>query len=152
MTERKPIRSEEELAEAFDQLFDEIPSPHSREEIDEYIREAGIDPDSFGAQIKEIASKALRESPLNWRNHAQEEIEQTRAHLEKCERITNRDRGDLLSLIDKVMEKIGKSYPRLAPVHYRNRSELSNDDLVSLLQELMFIAERSNIEIRIDKS
>jgi hypothetical protein len=152
MTEGKPIRSEEELAEAFDQLFDEIPSPQTREEFNAYIREAGIDPDGFGAQIREITSKALRESPLNWRNHAENEIEKARARLEKYEKFTNRGRGDLLSLIDKVMEKIENNYPSLAPVHYRNRSELSNDDLVSLLQELMFIAERSNIEIRIDES
>lgn len=61
MTERKPIRSDEELAEAFDQLFSDIPSPRSQAEIEEYIREEGIDPEEFGMRIKTNAKRALQE-------------------------------------------------------------------------------------------
>jgi len=148
MTERKPIRSEEELAEVFDQLFSEIPSPQSQAEIDEYIREAGIDPDEFGLQIKKLAYEALRTSPLNWRNQlTKAEIKEARAQLGKVKKITTQDRRKLLEIIDNVLEKINISNPNLAPVHYRNKSELSEEDLTSLLQELVFIAEQENIEI-----
>ena len=148
MTERKPIRSEEELAEAFDQLFSEIPPPQTEEEINEYIIEAGYDPDEFGEQIKNIASEALKNSPLNWRNQiAQSEIEEARSQLEKINELANKDRKDIFSIIEKVMAQIKEANPQLAPVHYRNRSELSEEDLVSLLQELLFIANQSNIDI-----
>jgi len=148
MTERKPIRSEEELAEAFDQLFSEIPSPRSQAEIDEYIREAGIDPEEFVLQIKERTTEALRTSPLNWRNQqTQAEIKEARAQLDKIGKIATQDRSRLLELIDNVLEKINISNPNLAPVHYRNKSELSEEDLTSLLQELVFIAEKEIIEL-----
>ena len=80
MSEQKPIRSEEELAGAFDQLFDEIPAPQTQDEIDDYIREAGIDPDEFGALIKEMAANARRRaSELSWQNIA---IEYEKLYLE----------------------------------------------------------------------
>lgn len=148
MTERKPIRSEEELAEAFDQLFSEIPSPRSRTEIDKYIIEAGIDPDEFGLQIKESAIEALQTSPLNWRNQqTQAEIKEARAQLDKIGKIAKQDRSRLLELIDNALEKLNISNPNLAPVHYRNKSDLSEEDLTSLLQELVFIAEKEKIEL-----
>jgi hypothetical protein len=151
MTKRKPIKTEEELVEAFDQLFDEIPSPQTREEIDEYIYEAGIDPEEFGAEVANIAADALKESPLNWRNRGQEEIARARANLEKIEKVEGRDRSNLLSIIDKFMEKIRSTNPKLAPIHYRSRDELSDEDLVSLVQELTFIAEQSNIDPEISE-
>jgi hypothetical protein len=147
MTERRPIRSEEELAGAFDQLFDEIPAPQTREEIYDYIREAGIDPDEFGAQIKEITSKALQISPLNWRNSGQEEIERARKALDKFNKFADHSREELLSTVDKVLGRIIAFNPKLAPIHHRNRAELSVEDLASLLEELMFIADQSNIDI-----
>lgn len=147
MTERKPIRSEEELAEAFDQLFDEIPSPQTQEEIDEYIREAGIDPDEFGARIKKLTIKALAESPINWRIRSKAEIEEARAQLDSIGAIANKERNNLLSIIDKALEQILVTNPQLISLHHRNRTELSDEDLLSLLQELMFIAERSNIHL-----
>lgn len=148
MTERKPIRSEEELAEAFDQLFSEIPSPRSQAEIDGYIREAGINPYEFGSQIKKLASEALRNSPLNWRNkQTQAEIIKARAQLNNIGKIAKQDRSKLLDLIDSVLEKINISNPNLTSVHYRNKSELSEEDLTSLLQELVFIAKKENIKI-----
>jgi hypothetical protein len=151
MAKRKPIETEEELAEAFDQLFNEIPSPQTREEIDEYIYEAGIDPEEFGAAVAKIAATALKESPLNWRNRAQEEIVRARANLEKFDKIKTGDRSNLLSTIDKFMEKIKSTNPKLAPVHYRNRDELSDEDLASLIKEIMFIAEQSNIDLEISE-
>lgn len=145
MTERRPIRSEEELAGAFDQLFDEIPAPQTREEIDDYIREAGINPDEFGARIKEIARSALEASPLNWKNRGQE-IKRERDTLDKFFQVAGQSREDLLSKIDKIMNKIAATNPRLVPIHYRNRTELSEDDLGSLLEELLFVAKQSNID------
>lgn len=147
MTAKKPIRSEEELVEVFYQLFDEIPSPQSSVEIEEYIREAGIDPDKFGSFVKEIALNALAESPLNWRNRDEVEVELARAQLVSIGQSADKDRESLLSTIDKVIEKIFATNPNLAPIHYRNRTELSVEDLVSLLQELKFLADKSNVEL-----
>ncbi|KAA3642042.1 MAG: hypothetical protein DWQ07_25955 [Chloroflexi bacterium] len=150
MTERKPIRSEEELAEAFDQLFSEIPSPQSQEEINDFIREAGINPDEFGVQIKELAVKALQTSPYNWRNkQAQAEIEEAGVQIDKIEKIGNADRLKLLDMIDNIVNKIKDSNPQFVPVHYRNKLELPEEDLASLLQELVFIAKQENIEINL---
>jgi len=147
MNKQKPIRSEEELVDAFDQLFDEIPFPRTPEEIDEYIREAGIIPNNFGEGIVEIITKALEESPLNWRNRALKEIDGARERLEEIDSFKRMDRSDILSMIDNLIEKIKIKNPALAPVHYRNRTDLSKEDLASLLREILFIAEQSNIEL-----
>jgi hypothetical protein len=150
MTERKPIRSEEELVRAFDQLFDEIPAPKTRDEIDDYIRDAGINPDEFGAHIREITGYALKVSPLNWRNRSQGEINRARATLNKIIQLAGQNREELLSKIDKVMDKIAAVNPSLSTIQYRNRAELSAEDLTSLLEELLFVAEQSNIDINSD--
>jgi len=148
MTGRKPITPEEELTEAFDKLFFEIPSPQTQEEIDEYIREAGIDLDGFGVNIREIASKALSESLLNWRAQATKtEIGMARKKLDDIRRIGNVDRNNLLSIIEKAITNIQAANPQFAPVHYRNHAESPDADLISLLQELIFIADQSNIKI-----
>lgn len=149
MNKKKPIQTEEELVEAFDQLFDETPPPQTPEEVNDYIREAGIDPDEFGAKTRMFSEKALHESPLNWRNRGQEEIEQARTALERIEWFAGKSRSELQSIIDTVMGHIAAINPSLNPVHYRNRHELTDEDLASLLQELMFIAGQYNIELDI---
>lgn len=148
MTEKEPIRSEVELAEAFDQLFNEIPSPQTQEEIDKYISDAGIDPDSFSLKIKKMVADAIEKSSLNWRNEAnQTKIEKARTQLESIRDISEFDHSKLVSIVENAFARIKMANPQFSSIHYRNHSELSDEDLKSLLQELIYIADNENINI-----
>jgi hypothetical protein len=150
MTEKDPIRSEAELAEAFDQLFNDIPSPQTQEEIEEYIRDAGFDPNYFSKKIKELVTEAIQKSPLNWRNDTNsEKLVKARTHLESIRNFSELDHSKLISIVEDVFTQIRNANPKFAPVHYRNHSELSDIDLQSLLQELIFIAENEDIHLNI---
>lgn len=140
MSKREPLKTDQELARALDELFDEIPPPETSEEIDATLREAGCDPDEVASRMQALAERALRESPLNWRNRRQE-MEQERAQLDTSSSATERSRFELLSAIRQIFTQ----YPQLA-THHRNLDQATDDDLASLLAELEYLVRQQDTE------
>jgi hypothetical protein len=129
--------TDRDVAEAFETLFDETLLPESREEAEEIILEAGIDPEKWDNEMNIMVQKLLRDSPLNWRNIAQEEIFNIVSDLENIPKRVNKTIQELWELIDKALEELYPSKQNI-PVAYRNLEEVTKEDLASLLQELEY--------------
>lgn len=52
--ERKPRMTDEELVQAFDELFAEVSPPERDEEVDAFLRECGYEPDEVVQRVVEL--------------------------------------------------------------------------------------------------
>ena len=142
MSKRKPLETEEELEEALDKLFDEIPPPETPEEVDETLREAGYDPEAIAAQMKAFAEQALANSPLNWRNRAPQEIEAGRSRLAEFLSNTPKNRDDLVQAIRQQLSQLGG---QAAYAHRNLELETASDeDLAGWLADLQYLASQQD--------
>lgn len=149
MKKRKPIETETQLLAALEQFFTNVSESEPIEAVDEELREYGYDSVALGSQIEALAQRALAESQLNWRNQARYEIDSARDKLDRFERAApdhQQDRSSLLNAIQQLLKKLGSQDSQLIPAHFRNFDSTSDQDLLSLLQELEFLA--SNHEYR----
>lgn len=134
MSEQKPNRSGRELLNALNHLFSEV-DPETPEENEAAIKAVGYDPGSFARRMQSIAKQAMQDSPLNWRNKARAELEEGRKRLEVNSVSPAGGRESLLSRIQTLLAQIpGKS--SLAYAHHRNLDKASEEDLLSLVEEL----------------
>lgn len=143
MKKRKPIETESQLIAALERFFTNVSMSEPIESVDEELREFGYDSVALGSQIEALAQRALAESQLNWRNQARHEIDAARNKLDRFERATpdhQQDRSSLLNAIQHLLKKLGSQDSQLVPAHFRNFNSASDQDLVSLLQELEFLA------------
>ena len=138
--------TDRDIANAFESLFDETLVPRSREEAEEIIREAGIDPEKWKNEMYAMAQSQIRESPLNWRNVNKEEITKRIKKLESIPKQLDKTKDELQELIQDRLNQLNLS-PRQAPAAYRNREELTKEDLASLLQELEYRLREESGEI-----
>ena len=139
MKGRRSIETSEDLVRAFADLFDEI-EPETPEEIDAVLCEAGYDPDEIGARMKAVAERALVDSPLNWRNRAQRELEAERARIAAAVKTSLLNRADIIHAIEQLVAQFGG---QMAYAH-RNLDSETDEDLASLLSELEYLASRQH--------
>ncbi len=135
MKKRRPIETGEDLVHAFADLFDEV-EPETPEEIDAALREAGYDPDNVGARMKAVAERALADSPLNWRNRAQQELEDERTRIARVAPTPLRSRADIISAIEQLLAQFGDQMGYA----YRNLESETDEDLGNLLADLEYLA------------
>src|SRR2546428_2956461 len=102
MSERRPPTTEEELIRAFTDIFNAV-EPETPEEIQTTLRDAGYDPDNVAARMQAIAARAIKNSPLNWRNRAQVELESEKARLETIPSSQPGNRADIVNSIKQLL-------------------------------------------------
>ena len=142
MSIRKPPESEQDILNAFADLFDEI-QPETSEEIDTILIEAGFEPEQVAANMQALAEKALGESPLNWRKQASRKRQQAEQGLRELESTIPTNRTDILTAFKDFAKRRPEQY-RLAMLQFRNLEEASDKDLQTLLAELIYLESRQS--------
>jgi len=140
MSDRRPPQSDDEILEAFAELFDSVP-PDTPEEIQAALLEAGIDPDQVANEVKQLVEDGLASSPYNWRN-AQPALDQARLELEASQIETPGERSDI---VEAIQQLLSQSRDQSLAAHFRNEnfSQMSKEELASLYQELKYLSEHN---------
>lgn len=142
MPNRKPPATDQDLIRAITDSFNEV-EPDSPEEVDAILQEAGFDPDKVGSEIKAVAERALKESPLNWRERAQE-MEDAKVRLTAFTLAIPTSRSDIINAIKELVAKLGSGKSELAMAQYRNFENASDEDLASLLRQLQYLSTQAD--------
>lgn len=145
MSERRPPTTEDELIHAFTDLFNAV-EPETPEEIHTTLRDAGYDPDSVAARMQAIAARAIENSPLNWRNRAQRELEAEKTRLETITSPQPRNRAGIIDAIKQLLIGLSGQQFELA-AHFRNFDQATDEDLASLLAELEYLAAQQHQQL-----
>jgi hypothetical protein len=142
MDENKAKRTDWEIANEFDRLFDEIPEPETDEEIRTFLVEAGYDLEILKAQGVEFVNNLLAS---NWRFVSSDEIDNGAIKIDEAPIRKEWNRGQLTTAIQKISAALalGGKQPSLA---FRNLEELTDSDLATILQELEYKARTSGID------
>jgi hypothetical protein len=143
------IRTVEDFVHMFNEFLDEE-DPMTPEEVDADLREAGFDVETVGAEMEAVAERALAESPWNWRNRAQQ-LEDERARFERVTTALQGSREDIVRAIQQLLAQLG-SRARVAYAHFRNFESATEEDLVSLLSELEYLASRQSAQTKKDEN
>lgn len=143
MSQRKAPETYRELLrlliEFLTELEDETP-----EEVDEYLRNAGYDPDELVARMRLRIQHAMDESPINWRNQSAQ-IQKERKRLSDLTPMLSGDIAQIKVEINRLFGLLGTN-PKLA-LHHRklNLDEMSEADLAQLRGELEYqLSQRRN--------
>lgn len=140
MNERRPPTTEDELIRAFADLFDAVES-ETPEEIQTTLRDAGYDPDDVAARMQAIAARAIENSPFNWRNRAQRELETEKTQLETRISSTPRNRTGIIDAIKQLLAGLpGQQFELVA--HFRNFDQATDEDLASLLADFEYLVSQ----------
>lgn len=142
MDENKSKRTDLEIANDFDRLFDEIPEPETDEEIRALLIEAGYNLETLRTQGIEFVNDLMAN---NWRFASSNEIEDTITKIDEMPIRNGWNRGQLTTAIQKLSEALAHvgRQPSLA---FRNLEELTESDLATILQELEYKARTNGID------
>jgi len=142
MDENKSKRSDLDIANEFDRLFNEIPEPETDEEIREFLVESGYDPEALKAQGREFVYNLIA---TNWRFVSSNEIDEAVTKIDEVPTRKEWSRSQLTKAIQKLSAAltIGGKQPSLA---FRNLEELTDSDLAVILQELEYKARASGVD------
>jgi len=141
MDENKSRRTDLEIANEFDRLFNEIPEPETDEEIRAFLVEAGYNFEILKSQGAELVSNLIAS---NWRFVSTEEIDDVAARIDEVPIRKDWNRNQLTAAIQKISTALalGGRQPSLA---FRNLEELTDGDLATILQELEYKARANGI-------
>lgn len=142
MPNKKPPATDKDLIRAITDSFNEV-EPDSPEEINAILRDAGYDPDQVARQMKAVAERALKESPLNWRERTQE-MEDAKSRLIAFTSALPTSRAEIINAIKELVAKLGSGKSELAMAQYRNFESASDEDLASLLRQLQYLSAQEN--------
>ena len=137
MKPRKSPATDEELVNAFTDLFNEV-EPETEDEIDAVLRQAGYDPEAVAVRMRQVADRAIEKSPLNWRNRFSTELETEKTRLAALRSSVHMSREEILEAIRNKVTRLGGKINQLGFAH-RNFDMASDDDLRSLLSELDYL-------------
>ncbi|MBI3340157.1 MAG: hypothetical protein HY022_08505 [Chloroflexi bacterium] len=142
MDENKSKRTDLEIANEFNRLFDEIPEPETDEEILEFLVESGYDPETLKTQGGEFINNLIA---TNWRFVSSNDIDEAVTKIDDVPIRKEWSRGQLTNAIQKLSASLafGGKQPSLA---FRNLEELTDSDLAVILQELEYKARASGID------
>jgi hypothetical protein len=136
-------RTDLEIANAFDVLFDETPAPESNEEIQAFLAEAVYDLEILRAQGVELVNNLIAS---NWRFVSSDEINGAESGIDEVPVRKEWNRDQLTTAIQELSAvlALGGTQPSLA---FRNLRELTDSDLATILQELEYKARSSGINL-----
>lgn len=137
MKPRKSPATDEELVNAFTDLFNEV-EPETDDEIDAVLRQAGYDPEAVAVRIRQAADRAIEKSSLNWRSRFSAELETEKTRLATIPSGIRMNREEILEAIRNKFAKLGGKTNQFGFAH-RNFDMASDDDLRSLLSELDYL-------------
>ncbi len=148
MNNNKRIETEEQLLQALEEFFCDVTEDESIEDIEKELRDLGYDPGKLEQKGIEISIRHLTNSPLNWRNTAEQAIKTARVRLDetKSQELQNLDRASLISEIQKILDTLGRKDSKLIPAHFRNFETASESDLLSILNQLQYLKSNKKNE------
>lgn len=146
MDEDRSKRTDLDIASEFDRLFDEIPEPYSQEDIWAYLLEAGYDLEKLKAEGVAFVNYLIAS---NWRFADLRDIHEAAAKINEVPVRIGWDRRRLTAAIERLSAALGSggTQPSLA---FRKLDELTNTDLVTILQELEYKARINGITLDLD--
>lgn len=146
MDENRSKRTDLEIANEFDRLFNEIPEPETDEEVRALLVEAGYDFEILKTQGAELVNNLIAN---DWRFVSTEEIDDVAARIDEVPVRKEWNRNQLTAAIQKISTALasGGKQPSLA---FRNQEELTDSDLATILQELEYKARTNGIKLDLD--
>lgn len=139
MPDRKPPESASEFLDGLVELFTNLPD-RTMEELEEDLREEGVDPETFAQRVRELVESELEEQRLAWFEHARQ------GRGAALERLREVQPSSTLSTLKEVKQKVkavlaGQYGPdasefAYAQLHHRNLDDVTESDLRSLLDDL----------------
>lgn len=137
MKKRGCVETSEDLVRAFADLFDEV-APMTSEEIDDELRDVGLEPDEVGARMQAVVEEALAKTHRERRKKAAKEVAEERARIARAASNRPRERADIIAAIEHLSAQFGGRV-RYA---YRNLESETDEDLASLLEDLEYLASQ----------
>lgn len=146
MDENRSKKTDLEVSNEFERLFDEIPEPETDEEIHAYLLEEGYDPKILKTRGLEFVNDLIAN---NWRFVSVEEIDEVAARIDSVPVRKKWNRDQLTAAIQRISTALasGGMQPSLA---FRSLEELTDSDLATILQELEFKARTNGINLDLD--
>lgn len=130
MSERRIPQSYKELLQVLFELFEEV-EPGTPDEVASYLADRGYNREDLVLVMRTEVEKAIGESPLNWRNTV--DYGHTRKFdLSQAKKKQLPSRQDILAAIRGIYTR--RNVPLVA--HFRNLEEATDEDLLSLLEDL----------------
>ena len=136
MNKRKLPETNNEIMDAFSELFDEI-EIETIEEADAILVSAGYTPDNVSRKFRELVDSALAKSPLNWRNQ-KSPLSKAKEKLALFGKQKYGSRTEMEKAARSLLALISQSQPVVA--HYRNFEAMTDEDFGSWLEELEYLA------------
>lgn len=130
MSKQRAPQSYKELLQALSDLFEEI-EPNTPDEIASYLDAQGYDRKTLVSGLRAEIERAISNSPLNWRNKV-DDTDARSFDLSQAGKKQPRSRQDIIAAIRGIYTK--RNVPLVA--HYRNLEEATDEDLLSLLEDL----------------
>ncbi len=146
MNKKRQIETEQDLVNALEEFVYDVGEDEAIDDVDSELQALGYDPHSVQFKFEELASRVLAASPLDWRNRAGNEILMARKELGVVDKLELRalDKPSLMESIRQTLQRLGYSDPSLVPAQYRNFEQATENDLISLLQQLQYLLSSSN--------
>ncbi len=105
----------------------------TQEELNEELREEGIDPENFLSKVDGLVKSKIKESKMAWKNEAIQKKESLLKIMSKVKF----DRPKMSELKEKILDKFsGIQGGDHALAFFRNLEEVTEEDLESLYEEL----------------
>lgn len=108
----------------------------TQEDLSAELKEQGIDEERLGAEVAELTECGSEEWRLGWRKHARQRAEEIKKFLD----LTRTLPDAAVDLKDRISGFIKNTYGQRAFGHaeayFRNKSTLSEKDLIGLFEDL----------------
>lgn len=113
------------------------PEDETTDDVNEYLRDAGYDPDKVAARLQLRIRQALDTSPLNWRNKSAQ-IQTERKRLHDIAPMLSGDITQLKGEISRLLGLLGNN--SALALHHRklNLDDMTEEDLAQLCRELEY--------------
>jgi len=111
------------------------------DELHDALRDGGVDPERFAADILDRIKSALRESPAYWRNMASQRREALMAKVQAAWSHVqwHLGREAVIEKIKEISARLPSALGEQYGVAFRGFNECSDEDLASMLEELEII-------------
>jgi arginine repressor len=139
MSERKPIRTDEELGRAIDELLQEF-EPETQEEISNSLRQAGYDSAILQQIGRDLATVEAAKSPLHWRNRARQQQSEFEAQSQSIKSRIKKTRKE----IEQAISQFVSANPSVVALQHRNLQTMSDEDVTSLWDQIQALASQED--------
>ncbi len=146
MDENKSKRTDLDISDDFDRLFNEIQEPHTDDEVRAYLLETGYDFEKLKAEGRAFVNDLMAG---NWRFVDSNKVDEAAREIEAVPVRKGWNRLQLTTAIEKLSAALamGGAEPHFA---FRNLDELTETDLATILQELEYKAHMNGIGLDLD--